>query len=175
MPCWYQASMQIIAVVAFGNGREAYPSQHKSQVRCPWDNLTWKILLCPRISVSQHCKQTALQFWQDAPVCFHHPALKYCLTAYFHLSLEWLLLLLSHGKGEGRVCFREPEIWAGFAFWAAPLPLLAAVTWGHCVCEQRFVFHDAGTVYWQPLTAHKPLCAAARIASALKTSLERLD
>lgn len=98
-----------------------------------------------------------------SPSCFHLD-LKYRFTA-FHLSFEWLLLLLPHGKGEGRVCFRD----LGW-FCLCPLPLLAAVTWGHCVCEQRFVFHHADTVYWQPLTAYKLLCAAARIASALKTS-----
>lgn len=105
MPCWYQASMEIIAVVAFGNGREAYPSQHKSQVRCPWDNLTWKILLCPRISVSQHCVWTALHFWQDAPVCFHHPA---SLSILKIISLRISTFLSSgcyccYHRGEGRV------------------------------------------------------------------------
>lgn len=84
--------------------------------------------------------------------------LKYCSAAYFCLSLEFWLL--PHGRGKG-LC-QSPRS-------RLVLPLLAAVTRGHCACEQRFVFPDADTVCWQSLTAYKPLCAATRIDSALKT------
>lgn len=110
--------MQIISVVAFGNGREAYPSQHKSQVRCQWDNLTWKILLCPRTCVSALQVSCSPVLTGCAclllPSCFHLD-FKYGFTTYFHLSLAWLLWLLSHGKDEREVCFRQPEVSAGFA------------------------------------------------------------
>lgn len=95
--------MQIISVVAFGNGREAYPSQHKSQVRCQWDNLTWKILLCPRTCVSALQVSCSPVLTGCAclllPSCFHLD-FKYGFTTYFHLSLAWLLWLLSRGKDE---------------------------------------------------------------------------
>lgn len=162
--------MQIIAVVAFGNGREAYPSQHKSQVRCQWDNLTWKILLCPRTCVSALQVSCSPVLTGCAclllPSCFHLH-FKYGFTTYFHLSLAWLLWLLSHGKGE-RGLFQRARGLGWFCL--TSLPLLAAVTRGHCVCEHRFVFHHADTVYWQSPTAYKLLCAATRIASALKTN-----
>lgn len=158
--------MQIIAVVAFGNAREAYPSQHKSQVRCQWDNLTWKILLCPRICVS------ALQV-NCSPVltgcaCLLSPCC-FCLdlnTVSLHIStFLWSGCYQWPREGWGKALFQRARDLGWFCL--TSLPLLTVVTWGHCVCEQRFVFHDADTVYWQSPTAYKLLCAATRIASAL--------
>lgn len=103
-----------------------------------------------------------------SPSCFRLDW-KHHFTVYFHLYFEWLLFLLPRGPGrvrEGSVS-ETPRSQRVFL---APLPLLAAVTWGHCVCEQRFVSHHADPVHWQSLTAYKLLCAATRIASALKTN-----
>lgn len=170
MPCQYQASMQIIAVVAFGNGREAYPSQHKSQVRCPWDNLTWRMLLCPknirvsalRVSCSPILTGCACLL---SPSCFSL-GLKLLFHGVFP-PLFRMVVIPVVGQGEGRVCCREPEISAGlprsFAF-AGCGHMRALRLWAEVVS------HDAGTVCWQSLTADKLLCAATRIASALKTN-----